>query len=127
MAGIDDNVENLRVNRDDFMQALEEVHPAFGVNEEELQAVVQNGIIHYDPVVDVSVPYYDSSYPLLIFHNRNSCMTANSSWSKCGRLPELHWYLFFFMDRQALGRQRWLLLSLKHLNSPSLSSYLRSL
>jgi len=34
------------------MNALEEVHPAFGVSEEELQQVVQNGIIRYDTVVD---------------------------------------------------------------------------
>lgn len=54
MAGISDDVDNLRVNRDDFMLALEEVHPAFGVSEEELQAVIQNGIIHYDDQVGVS-------------------------------------------------------------------------
>ena len=54
MAGISDDVENLRVNRGDFLNALEEVHPAFGVSEEELQQVVQNGIIHYDSTVDVS-------------------------------------------------------------------------
>jgi vesicle-fusing ATPase len=35
------------------MNAFEEVHPAFGVSEEELQQVIQNGIIHYDPSVDV--------------------------------------------------------------------------
>ncbi|KAF9464799.1 P-loop containing nucleoside triphosphate hydrolase protein [Collybia nuda] len=52
MAGISDDVENLRVNRTDFMNALEEVHPAFGVSEEELQQVIQNGIIHFDTVVD---------------------------------------------------------------------------
>lgn len=52
MAGISDDVENLRVNRADFMLALDEVHPAFGVSEEELQQVVQNGIIHYDPIID---------------------------------------------------------------------------
>ncbi|TFY52939.1 hypothetical protein EVG20_g10336, partial [Dentipellis fragilis] len=52
MAGISDDVENLRVNREDFMNALDEVHPAFGVSEEELQQVVQNGIIHYGPIVD---------------------------------------------------------------------------
>lgn len=52
MAGISDDVENLRVNRDDFMHALEEVKPAFGVSEEELQAVIQNGIIHYDSNVE---------------------------------------------------------------------------
>jgi len=54
MAGVSDDVENLRVNRADFMRALDEVHPAYGVSEEELQQVIQNGIIHYDPVVDVS-------------------------------------------------------------------------
>ncbi|KAJ7734028.1 vesicular-fusion protein SEC18 [Mycena maculata] len=52
MAGISDDVENLRVNRGDFMHALDEVHPAFGVSEEELQSVIQNGIIRYDNVVD---------------------------------------------------------------------------
>ncbi|KAF7355680.1 hypothetical protein MSAN_01485800 [Mycena sanguinolenta] len=52
MAGISDDVENLRVNRGDFMNALDEVHPAFGVSEEELQSVIQNGIIHYDTTVD---------------------------------------------------------------------------
>jgi vesicle-fusing ATPase len=53
MAGIGEDVENLRVNRRDFMAAMDEVHPAFGVSEEELAQVVQNGIIHFDPVVDV--------------------------------------------------------------------------
>ncbi|KAF8915199.1 vesicular-fusion protein SEC18 [Mucidula mucida] len=52
MAGIGDDVENLRVNRDDFMHALDEVHPAFGVSEEELQQVIQNGIIHFDGGVE---------------------------------------------------------------------------
>ena len=54
MAGISDDVENLRVNRTDFMRALDEVHPAFGVSEQELQQVIQSGIIHYDTIVDVS-------------------------------------------------------------------------
>jgi len=52
MAGISDDIENLRVNRNDFLSALDEVQPAFGVNEEELQQVVQNGIIHFDSVID---------------------------------------------------------------------------
>jgi len=53
VAGIGDDIENLRVNRSDFLNALDEVHPAFGVSEEELQQVVQNGIIHYDANVNV--------------------------------------------------------------------------
>ncbi|KAJ8462123.1 hypothetical protein ONZ45_g18048 [Pleurotus djamor] len=52
MAGISDDVENLRVNRNDFLSALEEVHPAFGVSEEELESVIQNGIIHFDTTID---------------------------------------------------------------------------
>ena len=35
------------------MQALGEVQPAFGVSEEELQSVIQNGIIHFDSNIDV--------------------------------------------------------------------------
>ncbi|KAF8738684.1 hypothetical protein AX14_010612 [Amanita brunnescens Koide BX004] len=52
VAGISDDVERLMVNRGDFMNALDEVHPAFGVAEEELEQVVQNGIIHFDAVID---------------------------------------------------------------------------
>ena len=44
----------MRVNRNDFMNALDEVHPAFGVSEEELMAVVPNGIIKYDSIIEVS-------------------------------------------------------------------------
>lgn len=53
MAGISEDVENMRVNREDFLHALDEVQPAFGVSEEELQQVVQNGIMHFAPHVDV--------------------------------------------------------------------------
>ncbi|KAH7923664.1 AAA-domain-containing protein [Leucogyrophana mollusca] len=52
MAGISDDVENLRVNQSDFQKALEEIQPAFGTSEEELTEVIQNGVIHYDPIVD---------------------------------------------------------------------------
>ena len=40
------------MNRGDFLNALDEVHPAYGVSEEELLQVIQNGIIHYDRTVD---------------------------------------------------------------------------
>ena len=49
-----DDIENIKISRADFMHALDEVTPAFGVSEEELQAVVQNGIIHYSQQVNVS-------------------------------------------------------------------------
>jgi len=57
IAGISEDVEDLRVNADDFVNALEEVQPAFGVSEDELAQVVPNGIIHYDAVVDVGLLY----------------------------------------------------------------------
>jgi vesicle-fusing ATPase len=52
IAGISDDIDQLRVNMADFMNALNEVHPAFGVSEEELQQVIQNGIIHYSEKVE---------------------------------------------------------------------------
>lgn len=52
MAGISDDVEGMRVNREDFLCALDEVKPAFGVAEEELQQVVRNGIMHFAPHID---------------------------------------------------------------------------
>ena len=58
MAGISDDVDNLRVNRNDFVCAFDEVQPAFGVSEEELQQVIQNGIIHYASHVDVRMQLF---------------------------------------------------------------------
>ena len=54
-AGISDDIDDLKVSRQDFMMALDEVHPAFGVSEEELAQVVQNGIIHYNRRIEVSL------------------------------------------------------------------------
>ncbi|KAI6034599.1 P-loop containing nucleoside triphosphate hydrolase protein [Pisolithus microcarpus] len=48
LAGISDDVENLRVNRDDFMRALDEIKPAYGVSEEDITDIVKNGIITFD-------------------------------------------------------------------------------
>ncbi len=55
MAGISEDVKGLRVNADDFSNALEEVQPALGVSEDELAQAVPNGIIHYDAAVDVGL------------------------------------------------------------------------
>ena len=55
MAGMSDDVENLRANRDDFLRALDEVHPGFGVAEEEPWQVIQDDLIHFSPVVDARV------------------------------------------------------------------------
>ncbi|KAI9727297.1 MAG: transport between ER and Golgi ATPase protein [Chrysothrix sp. TS-e1954] len=51
MASVSEDVENMRVNRDDFMHALEEVHSAFGVSEEQLEDCVDGGLLRYSPTI----------------------------------------------------------------------------
>lgn len=43
---------NLRVTRADFMQALEEVKPAFGVSEEDFKQCTTGGIIHFSNQIE---------------------------------------------------------------------------
>jgi vesicle-fusing ATPase len=52
MAGISEDVVNMKVNRADFHHALEEVQPAFGVSEEQLSSRIQYGVIHYSPTIN---------------------------------------------------------------------------
>jgi vesicle-fusing ATPase len=68
MAGIADDVSDMQITRADFLSALEEVHAAFGVSEEELSTVVDNGIIHFSP--DIEVCQDRLSCPLTIFTRR---------------------------------------------------------
>ncbi|MCJ1364317.1 transport between ER and Golgi ATPase protein [Acarospora aff. strigata] len=51
VAGISDDIVNMKVNRHDFQNALEEVKPAFGVSEEELERCIRGGIIHFSPFI----------------------------------------------------------------------------
>ncbi|EKG21196.1 ATPase AAA-type VAT [Macrophomina phaseolina MS6] len=52
MASISDDVVNMKVKREDFLNALEEVRPLFGVAEEELEKRITGGIIHYSPTIN---------------------------------------------------------------------------
>jgi vesicle-fusing ATPase len=52
VAGVSDDIENMKVNRGDFLKALDEVKPAFGVSEEELETAMSAGILHYSPYID---------------------------------------------------------------------------
>ncbi|KAK2773207.1 transport between ER and Golgi ATPase protein [Onygenales sp. PD_12] len=52
MASIDEEIDKLKVNRQDFQNALDEVKPAFGVSEEELESCLHGGIIHYSPEIN---------------------------------------------------------------------------
>ncbi len=52
VAGVSDDIENMKVNRGDFMNALDEVKPAFGVSEEELESAMSDGILHYSSYIE---------------------------------------------------------------------------
>lgn len=52
VAGISDDIENMKVNRNDFLKALEEVKPAFGFSEEELEGAMSAGILHFSPYIE---------------------------------------------------------------------------
>lgn len=52
VAGVSDDIENMKVNRGDFMKALDEVKAAFGVSEEELANAIDRGILHYSPYIE---------------------------------------------------------------------------
>lgn len=47
----------MTIQLEDFKAALEEVPPAFGVSENELQQCVQNHVLNFDDGINVSEPY----------------------------------------------------------------------
>lgn len=51
VAKVDKNIAKMKISRNDFLLALSEVKPAFGVNEEDLNANYPYGIIEYNPRV----------------------------------------------------------------------------
>lgn len=126
MAGISDDVENLRVNRNDFINAFDEVQPAFGVSEEELQQVIQNGIIHFAPHVDVRMHYSIKPVYDLIGPDRNCSKLDNSLLSKSEHRREHRSLASSYMDRLAPERLHWQLLSLQLLDTPSSNFYHRT-
>ncbi|KAG9765569.1 AAA-domain-containing protein, partial [Aureobasidium melanogenum] len=53
LAAIDEkNIANMKVMQQDFLNALNEVQPLFGVSEEELDRCIEGGIIHFGKHVD---------------------------------------------------------------------------
>lgn len=46
------NTEDMKVSRDHFLAALDEVPPAFGVSEQELQNCLKSGIIPFSPHIE---------------------------------------------------------------------------
>ncbi len=52
VAGVADDVDKITVNRNDFEHAFDDVKPAFGVSEDEMQRCLRGGIIHFSPSID---------------------------------------------------------------------------
>ncbi|KAI1813074.1 vesicle fusion factor [Poronia punctata] len=55
LAAVKQDVANMKINRSDFMNALTEVRPAYGVSEAELEEALQLGIIPYAPHINSTV------------------------------------------------------------------------
>ncbi|SMY25723.1 unnamed protein product [Zymoseptoria tritici ST99CH_1A5] len=52
VAALSDDIETMKIGMSDFLGALDEVKPLFGVSEEDLDDCVEGGIIHFGPQVD---------------------------------------------------------------------------
>lgn len=52
VAGVADDVDKITVNRGDFEHAFDDVKPAFGVSQDEMQAALRGGIIKFSPFID---------------------------------------------------------------------------
>ena len=50
------DLDNMKVCQEDFERALDEIKPAFGVSEAEVQGCVSNGIINFSADVQVILP-----------------------------------------------------------------------
>lgn len=55
LAAVKQDVASMRVNRDDFMNTLTEVRPAYGVSEAELEEAVRLGVVPYGAHVEATV------------------------------------------------------------------------
>lgn len=55
MAGVSEDVSSMKVNREDFFNALAEVKPAFGVSDEELDEAIMYGIVHFSPLIQTII------------------------------------------------------------------------
>lgn len=52
VAGVADDVDKITVKRDDFEHAFDDVKPAFGVSQDEMQAALRGGIINFSPFIE---------------------------------------------------------------------------
>lgn len=55
MASVSDDVADMKVERQDFLNALSEVRPAFGADDSELEEVLPYGVIHFSQSIKAIV------------------------------------------------------------------------
>ncbi|KAK3941726.1 P-loop containing nucleoside triphosphate hydrolase protein [Diplogelasinospora grovesii] len=64
MAGVSEDVANMKVNRQDFLNALTEVKPAFGTDDAELETAMTYGIINFskniEPLLNDGMVYVEN-------------------------------------------------------------------
>lgn len=76
-----DNKKDPVVVREDFIRALDDVRPAFGTNEEDIQKCLLGGIVHYSPNVDTILAVGEELVTTLRKKARNflSCLLHGSA------------------------------------------------
>ncbi|KAF2218598.1 P-loop containing nucleoside triphosphate hydrolase protein [Elsinoe ampelina] len=74
-AAIDDSVVNMKVQMSDFLNALEEVHPLFGVFEDELSRCIPAGISYYSDNIS-SILTYGREYASQVRSGRSQLLTV---------------------------------------------------
>jgi len=99
MASVANDFENMKVNRDDFLLALDEVHASFGVSESELQSCVQNGIFRFSNTVEDLL----SNGKLYVDQVRNSERTPLVSVLLNGECPIMISRVVFYLSIFSFG------------------------
>jgi len=57
VAALTDDVAQIQIRHQDFLDALNEVHPLFGVSEEDLERCVEGGILPFSPHIEKILKY----------------------------------------------------------------------
>ncbi|CAK4034433.1 Vesicular-fusion sec18 [Lecanosticta acicola] len=57
VAALSDDINEMQIHMQDFVSALQEVKPLFGVNDEALEVATRKGIIHFGPQIDKIIKY----------------------------------------------------------------------
>jgi vesicle-fusing ATPase len=68
-----ESMENLQISKDDFLNALNEVKPAYGVAEAEFEDALTYGMIEFNSIVSANIM---KGRELSLFPHRVNCLTS---------------------------------------------------